>query len=559
LGRRITRRDFVRGGAATVAATGITTLAGCTGATTASPTAPPAAPPPPAAAGAATATAAPPPVKYGGIYHEGDRSDMPNLDPHEIVSYSFHVTGAGIAYSKLMQFRTDVSPDQLIPTGDLAESWEQPDDTTYIFKIRKNAKWQNIAPVSGRPVVAQDIKYSYERQIARNVTASDLGGLSKVEAVDPQTLKITLNKPDADFLASLAVTRNKIIPHEAVELKGDLKEGPVIGSGPWIFQKWEKATIVTHTRNPDYYFPGFPRAAGIEFPRVKDVSAERAAFRTQQIDALAATGLTPREAEDLRKTDPNNFEYQSFKTPNGVYVGLNTTKPPFNDLRVRQAIFKAINKQQIMDAILDGKAWYFVGIQVPSADANLPDAEVREAYKQDLPAAKRLLADAGIKPGTEIDTIVLNISQTYVDIAELIKAQLVETGISLVLRPGDTNLFIPNVYRDATYQMAVSPTSPAVSANNSLFNVHRSNASRSASHLSDPKLDAMIDQQAGLARDPEGRKKLLQEIQRYILNSAHQFHVYGQFAHSLRWKYMKDFFPAAPSIEETYIRMWLDK
>src|SRR5207245_1014099 len=119
----------------------------------------------------------------------------------------------------------------------------------YIFKLRPNAKWQNIPPVSGREVVADDIKYSYERQIALKFNAGRLPAIDKIEVVNPTTLKLTSPKPDADFLTTLSFSYNKIVPHETVELKGDLTEGPVIGSGPWILDAWDKNSVVRLKKN----------------------------------------------------------------------------------------------------------------------------------------------------------------------------------------------------------------------------------------------------------------------------------------------------------------------
>src|SRR5437773_2590674 len=154
--RRLARRAILRAAALAGAATGITSLTGCaaggTGNTAAT------APAATASAGPATATAvasqaaATPRVKLGGTFRTAFQGDPPNLDVHQVSTFTLQVYGAAIAYSKLIQYRADVAPGETIPAPDLAESWEQPDDITYIFKLRKGAKFQNIAPLSGRPV-----------------------------------------------------------------------------------------------------------------------------------------------------------------------------------------------------------------------------------------------------------------------------------------------------------------------------------------------------------------------------------------------------------------------
>src|SRR2546426_950533 len=113
-----------------------------------------------------------------------------------------------------------VSAGGAAPAADLAASWEQPDDVTYLFKLQPGVKFQNIAPVNGRPVTANDVKFSFERQIALKTNAGRLPAIDRIEVVDPQTVKIVSPKPDADFLVSLAFASNRIVPHETVEAKG---------------------------------------------------------------------------------------------------------------------------------------------------------------------------------------------------------------------------------------------------------------------------------------------------------------------------------------------------
>src|SRR5262249_54385419 len=131
--RRVTRRAFVRGSATAGLATGAVSLAGCATAPIGSSLAPTAAPPVGAAAPPAGASAAPPPapttpaVKLGGTFRAYSSSETPDLDPHLQGTSLHHVSGPGIVFSKLVQNRADVPPGSSIPTGDLAESWEQPD------------------------------------------------------------------------------------------------------------------------------------------------------------------------------------------------------------------------------------------------------------------------------------------------------------------------------------------------------------------------------------------------------------------------------------------------
>src|SRR5690606_10378783 len=115
---------------------------------------------------------------------------------------------------------------------------------------------QNISPVNGRAVTADDIAYSYERIRALQRNAGQLGGIESWEVIDPQTIRLNFGRPDADGLASLCNTYLKIVAHEAVEVNGDLENGPTIGSGPWIQRKWEPNQVIEFDRNPDYWKSG---------------------------------------------------------------------------------------------------------------------------------------------------------------------------------------------------------------------------------------------------------------------------------------------------------------
>src|SRR5262249_15553281 len=145
--------------------------------------------------------------------------------------------GPYICYSQLLTYKwgPDIKSPSYIPTGDLAESWTQADDTTYLFKLRSGVKWHNIAPVNGRELIAEDIIYSYERVRELKSQAGFLAGITKMEAVDKLTLKLTLDKPNPDVLDNLAQNKLSIVARERVEQTGGkLDESPLIGSGPFI-------------------------------------------------------------------------------------------------------------------------------------------------------------------------------------------------------------------------------------------------------------------------------------------------------------------------------------
>src|SRR5262245_51575571 len=212
------------------------------------------------AAAAAAPTAAAPAVKYGGVFRYPVVGEAANQDPHDLTTILFFGQGFGNAYSRLVKATAgpERKDDNVRIVGDVADSWTQPDDNTYLFKLRSDVKFHNIAPVNGRLLIADDVKYSFERQKALGKSASFLQAMDKIEVVDKLTLKVTLPTPDADFLQTLAGGWNVIVAKEAVDLKGDLKEGPTIGSGAFIADKWEPQARAALKKNPDYFLKGVP-------------------------------------------------------------------------------------------------------------------------------------------------------------------------------------------------------------------------------------------------------------------------------------------------------------
>ena len=132
---------------------------------------------------------------------------------------------------------------------------------TYRFTLREGVLWQDIDPVNGRELVAEDLAFSYERQRTPGwPNAPLLQNIETIEAEDQYTLKVTLDPefPDADFMLALADGHTKVVPHEVVEANGDLMEGPVIGSEPWIWVTTEDDFGSSFVKNSNYFEGALP-------------------------------------------------------------------------------------------------------------------------------------------------------------------------------------------------------------------------------------------------------------------------------------------------------------
>src|SRR5438094_4736554 len=187
--------------------------------------------------------------------------DPPHFDPFQTISYKTHIA-LSFTHSRLLKHKAGpgVVPGTFPIEGDLAESWTQPNDTTYVFKLRKGVRWHAKPPVNGRELTADDVGYTVDRflKVKGNANAYMLDSVTKVEPVDRYTVKFTLKEPFAWFLDMIANPMAlAIIAKEVVEKHGDLKKPEaVIGTGPYMLDSYRPNTGITLVRNPNYFLPG---------------------------------------------------------------------------------------------------------------------------------------------------------------------------------------------------------------------------------------------------------------------------------------------------------------
>src|SRR5262245_549008 len=200
--------------------------------------------------------------RRGGILRARGR-DPVHFDPHLTRNQRTHAV-LSFVYSKLLQHKVggDVPPGTFIIEPDLAERWEALDDTTYIFHLRQGVKWHNKPPVNGRELVAEDVKFTYDRFLTEKANTNRylLDSVDRIEAVDRYTVKFVLKEPYVWLLSVLAYPISMwIIAPEVVQQFGDLKTPETaIGTGPFLLERYEPNVKTVFRRNPDYFRDGQP-------------------------------------------------------------------------------------------------------------------------------------------------------------------------------------------------------------------------------------------------------------------------------------------------------------
>ena len=455
--------------------------------------------------------------------------DPPHFDHMLTISYKTHGV-LGFTHSRLLKHKAGpgVVPGTFPIEGDLAESWSQPNETTYIFKLRRGVKFHPKPPVNGREVTAEDVRYTIERflTVKGNANAYMLKDVDKVEALDTHTIKFTLKQPSAWFLDMLAnPIATGIIAKEVVDKYGDLKKPEaVIGTGPWMLDSYRPNVGLTLVRNPHYFVPGLPHIDRVEIIVDEDNASRMAAFLAGKYDVgWEFPGQINRvdwvQIKDTLKQKRPNLKVQEFPANVMGHISMRADQKPFSDVRVRQAMSLAIDRQGILDATAEG-----VGVMNPPVPAALKDwslpvnqlGEGARYYKYDPKEAKRLLAEAGYPSGFPGTICFATYGSTVVvDSAQLVVKYFKDVGIDAKLDQKEYGAYVSTCFYGNFPSMAFGPQTPFLEPDNFLFGQYYPGERKNQSHSNDPVVaDMLVRQRRTL--DEAKRRQIVHEIQRHL-------------------------------------------
>ena len=449
----------------------------------------------------------------GGVMKVAATWNFQSIDPIDSAAGGT-VTIPNMVYNRMLGFRrgpaADVFQPEIIP--ELAASWERsPDGLTFTFDITPGVTWQNIAPLNGRPFVAEDARFTLDRYATEGVHKSYYLNVGSFEAVDDATLKINMAKATADFLNPLASNKQTVFPRELVD-DGSIGT-QAVGTGPMILTRADPAASVTFDKNPDYWQREV-LLDGFEFLVMPDHVARLAQFRVGNIDYAYGLVSSVRDLNEVLDTNPDIQVNLIPVTSNGVTMGMNHTLEKYQDVRVRRAISLAIDRQEILDIVFDGigKAlnvipWTFMYEQ----EATIDSGQLGNWLRYDPDEAVKLLQAAGAE-GLTLDNSYYAYTKGLEQSTEVVQAQLSRVGISLTGGKVDYTEFnsqwVPRKLPDfSTSAWSTSGYDPDNWFHGQVHSASPGNRWRT----DDPEIDAWAEAQQ-LELDPEARKELWQQI-----------------------------------------------
>jgi peptide/nickel transport system substrate-binding protein len=506
--------------------------------------------------------------KRGGILRVWG-SDPPHFDPHLILNAKTH-NALSFVHSTLVRHKVgpEARPGTFIVEPHLAERWEQLDDTTYVFYLRKGVKWHNKSPVNGRELVAEDVKFTFDRFLGEtgNAACYLLESVDRIEVVDRYTVKFLLKEPYVWLVDVLANPIMWIIAPEVVQQFGDLKKAEsAIGTGPFLLERYEPNVKTIFKRNPDYFRDGQPYVDGVEWLVVEDASAALAMYRSGQLDCGPASWWSVRQEdlESVTKTHPH-LKFQEFLSTVSHAIYMRTDQAPFNDVRVRRAIAHAVDRQAIIDAV------WIRGEQTPAISRGLAEWSPRidelgagaKYYQHDPKEARRLLVEAGVPKGFKTQmftTSGFGGGRLVTDAAQLAQRYLKEVGIEAEIKIQEYGAYMATTDKGKFDGLAFAPVSNAWEPDSVLYGLYAPDQLRNRGHVNDPKITAMLKEQRR-TKDREARKQIIFDIQRYIAEQQYYVYLYCAAFTGSWYPYVKNY---GPNTTYDYggrsAALWLDR
>lgn len=369
--------------------------------------------------------------KPGGTLTIHDNGDPASFDYIKTWSYRT-ILYTSMAYPRLLRFATgpDIGAIDFKVTTDLAQALpEQPDATTYIFKLRP-AKWEDKAPLNGRALTADDIVQNWTRFSKEHPSRLLFEDVDKVEAVSSDTVKFSLSKPLGSFINHMGHQGYfYVMPAELFDGEKLLKD--MWSAGPFIFTGYEVGSQVTFKKNPNYFLKDRPYLDAVTWKIIPDPSTTVSALRTKQIDSLGWTAAVgPNDAPSLQKDLPG-ATFSKYLAQGNTFLGMDLEDPKFQDKRVRQALSMAMNRDDQVKVGTEGawalpygvlSQWYF-----DPKKNEFPNAKY---YQFNLKEAKALLGAAGADKLGPYDLYGSGVwTPVQLQQAQLIQEQLKAVGV----------------------------------------------------------------------------------------------------------------------------------
>lgn len=502
---------------------------------------------------------------YGGkLVRAAIYGDPQNLDP----AIRAHGTPTSMITWNIFEplIRFDAVKGVFNPAN--AESWKISDDgLVYTFKLRKGVLFHN-----GREVTAEDFKYSLERVLNPKTASPNAGSLtiikgaqefidgkskevSGIKVIDPYNLEITLTKPDNTFLTIMSLPYAAAVPKEVVEEKGEKFGQEPVGAGPFKFKSWIRDSEIVLEGNKEYY-GGRPYLDEVVYKIMTDQSTRDNAFASKQLDMMVLG-----DAQYPKYKNDPTFKNQIIEVPELFTRNLKFNlkkKGPWQDVRVRQAINYAIDRDSIIKTVLQGKAYPAVGILPPTIKGYNKNVTT---YKYNPKKAKELLKEAGYEDGFTLKILTTDHPAFGLPAVEALSGYLEKVGIKVKIEQVDFASLLDRVnagdFDAAMYSNGGQPH--PVEYLTRYFHSKYFGASGNTGYYKNEKVDALLDE-AAQTTDEDKMISLVQQAEDLIMKDAPWWFFNYNKAVIVHQPWVKGLQPVPTDIDyQDLTKVWIDE
>ena len=434
----------------------------------------------------------------GGSVVVGIQQDIDSLDPHK-------ATAAGTKEILFNIFEGLVKSDEnghLI--GAVASDYTISEDgLVYTFTLRDGVKFHN-----GNAVTAEDVKYSLERVaglLDGTPLISTMSAITAVDILDDKTVQVTVGSANTELIYSFVAA---IIPAGSGEEEG----ADPVGTGPFSYVSYKPQEGIVLAKNPEYWQEGLPYVDQVEFKIVGDGDTALMELQGGTIDIYPY--LTDSQAQVLQ----DNYQVVSSPTTMVQALYLNNAVEPLNDVRVRQAICYALNKEEINDFVGGGTGALISSCMPPTLKDYYTDLNETYGTTGNVEKAKELLADAGYADGFDMEIAIVSGYEFHMQTGEVIVEQLKQVGINATIQGMENSEWLEKVYKgrefDATITCLTSDMTPGY-----LMNRFQTSSSKNFINFESAEYDEVY-QKAQAAIDLTEKAEYYKQLQKILCDEA---------------------------------------
>jgi ABC-type transport system substrate-binding protein len=429
-----------------------------------------------------------------------------------------------------------------------------PDSLEYIITLKPgvtNSPWDDKqVGGAGEEITAEDLKASFirrgtsisapDKRFPRKIGADANAMDAAIKTPEKYVMSFTMTEPFVPAIREMANPTWAIVSKKVIDdTLGKGLSQVAHGAGPFMLEEFRGNERVVLKKNPNYFIPDRPYLDGITIVVITENSSLLTAFRQEQHQVCGAI-LTKEDFDDF----DGNADYRIFEAPSLFYpvVHMKVIRPPFDQIKVREAINISINRDEIIEIIQNGRGEYNGPIQWAQTKWALPQEELREFYQYQPERARQLLTEAGLPNGfsTKMKLPKITGVSFIADIATLLRDQWSRVGIEVELEEVELGSYISSVLLSGNFDMTFFPNLPYDEPDRplSFYSSLGVTGGGNWTNYTNPALDALIDKQSKQFDETERQKTIL-EAQRMILKEhGPQLTITGDYAYSARWYYV---------------------